>query len=608
LPELGVVRRTWWILCGPTLSIALAIASVYSLWGAYSRNHSYLPPDAIGINLALLASLPLAFRRRDPVVICLLVSGAVMALTWRQYVPSVWLFTPAIAMGAVVARRRLLWPPCVLALVAGLGAYVSAALSIRARRGDQVVLQPVEADGWLVLAPYVVILLLVISGSAYRIWSRWWIGHQRADSTAEARLQLRLSDEWGWAWRTPAEWARTHRAPAATGAAALLAGQVVVALTLSPSSATVEDVAAWLDRPADQTGTPSLVATSSGAVVVAGSVTTHDPVDDPSSGYAVSQYGPSGELEWTTQLTSGDHDPYPEAAPVAVGPDGVIAVLTWPAEGSTQATALHLLSRSGGLIWEQEIRGAAPNETHLVVTSQTGVAIVRSSPGNPAVSVELLSDSGEPAWRNETPGQLFADPVAGPDGSVYLLLPSLAFTGDLRTGELPVLVRLDATGEETVMTEPGDIDARAHHALSIGTDGTVAVTGAEVSALTENGTPTRTTLTVFDPDGDRQWDVERSGPSLAFLDVAIADGQVTVAGTSMDSLFGRIPVGSTFPLASQWQFDGDGVQIGDSQQYQIPDVAPQRSPRPEGAVAYAFREQTGAPASTRTAIALVDAG
>ena len=84
-----------------TVVVAVAVSAVNVLWDG----DPYPPPDALGVLLALAATLPALAARRNPSEALAVTGVAVLLLTWRDYPRWVAVIGPSLVLIGVIADR-----------------------------------------------------------------------------------------------------------------------------------------------------------------------------------------------------------------------------------------------------------------------------------------------------------------------------------------------------------------------------------------------------------------------------------------------------------------------------------------------------------------------
>ena len=93
--------------------VAVAVSAVNALWDG----DPYPPPGALGVLLALAATLPAVAARRHPVEALAVTGAAVLLLTWRDYPRWVAVIGPSLVLIGVIADRSRIFAAGALTFV-----------------------------------------------------------------------------------------------------------------------------------------------------------------------------------------------------------------------------------------------------------------------------------------------------------------------------------------------------------------------------------------------------------------------------------------------------------------------------------------------------------
>ncbi|MGH7018844.1 MAG: transcriptional regulator, partial [Brevundimonas sp.] len=142
--------------------------------------------------------------------------------------------------------------------------------------------------------------------------------------------------------------------------------------------------------------------------------------------------------------------------------------------------------------------------------------------------------------------------ATGPDGSMWIVADVSAGTSTqpIKGQGDVVLMKLDSTGKVVLSRALGAASTASGYAISVDTDGRVAVAGSVVGALVPGASGADANVadsfvTVFDATGVEQW-TQRRGAKAADEATAVsfgADGRVYVAGRSQSSMPGALASG-----------------------------------------------------------------
>lgn len=142
--------------------------------------------------------------------------------------------------------------------------------------------------------------------------------------------------------------------------------------------------------------------------------------------------------------------------------------------------------------------------------------------------------------------------ATGPDGSMWIVADVSAGTSTqpIKGQGDVVLMKLDSTGKVVLSRAMGAASTASGYAISVDTDGRVAVAGSVVGALIPGASGADANVadsfvSVFDAKGVEQW-TQRRGAKAADEATAVsfgADGRVYVAGRSQSSMPGALASG-----------------------------------------------------------------
>ena len=142
--------------------------------------------------------------------------------------------------------------------------------------------------------------------------------------------------------------------------------------------------------------------------------------------------------------------------------------------------------------------------------------------------------------------------AVGPDGSMWIVADVSAGTATqpIKGQSDVVLMKLDSAGKVVLSRALGAASTASGYAISVGTDGRVAVAGSVVGALEPGASGASANVadsfvTVFDAKGAEQW-TQRRGAKAADEATAVsfgADGRVYVAGRSQSAMSGGVAQG-----------------------------------------------------------------
>lgn len=141
--------------------------------------------------------------------------------------------------------------------------------------------------------------------------------------------------------------------------------------------------------------------------------------------------------------------------------------------------------------------------------------------------------------------------AVGPDGSLWIVADVASVDNQPIKGAQDVaLMKIDSAGRVVMTRTLGAADTASGFALSVASDGRVAVAGSVTGSLEPGVTVTSQTVsdsfvTVFDAEGEEMW-TQRRGAKAADEATSVnfgADGMVYVAGRSQSAMSGAFAIG-----------------------------------------------------------------
>ena len=166
----ATLRRTpplWWDIAAAVCALALGLAQ---LPGQQTAAGGFRSNDALAVLLVALQTLPLAFRRRAPMLVLGVLLVALLVHTWLGYEDGIGTVTPLLALFTIAAQRGSRGSLAALALV-GIGVIGFGALSRR------------DPDA---------VTLITVAVTYFAVWLLGALLHSRQELQTESERRLEL--------------------------------------------------------------------------------------------------------------------------------------------------------------------------------------------------------------------------------------------------------------------------------------------------------------------------------------------------------------------------------------------------------------------------------
>lgn len=504
------VRRVWWFISGPVLAVAVSVSAAWLIFDDYRSR----PPTLLDVELALLMGLPLAWRRRFPAGVLIIVAGAVIGIALTRREEGTDQLAVLLALAAVARRKRWWQVGVATAIAAGALAFATVKSEFYVGEADQFV--------WIPIATGVA----VVGGAILRRWDARGAGIN-GDAIGEASE----ADP-----RPISTRQRARRLPA------LAAAMVLIIAAHGPLQAAVFGPSQFADRQWQHRSRDHGIE----AVVTAADGDVFALELDPDNTLILVRYAADGRRRWTRSLSKAIRDA--DGAELAATADGGAVVAfgrnnpgSPPGDGPSVTALVIRTDNEGRTVWERSVSGEQAVVFDVASASNGTVAVVGSHPASsgktgPNVAfAEVFTTAGATAWRDEfraADGALASAAVFDGD--------RLVAAGSRDTGkEVDAFVRTYLPDGELVRDDIIDVDD-----VDVVTDLAISPDGSLVTALQSAdsfATKDLATSTVRStrPDGSLRWEETLTGAESTAEVVAItSDGDVIVAGNRPRRLWG----------------------------------------------------------------------